>query len=96
MFLLIKGDSEKPPAAWVFGGVFLMLFASWSWAASLEQSIIGMLLFLGPWLMSAEEEESPLTKLFNDTSVRMKVARAIPWYSAAAFLTLTGYCLPPR
>ena len=74
MFLLIKGDSEKPPAAWVFGGVFLMLFASWSWAATLQQSIIGMLLFLGPWLMSAEEEESPLTKLFNDTSVRMKVA----------------------
>ena len=93
MFLLIKGDSEKPPAAWVFGGVFLMLFASWSWAASLEQSIIGMLLFLGPWLMSAEEEESPLTKLFNDTSVRMKVARAIPWYSAAAFLTLTWLLL---
>ena len=47
-----------------------MLFASWSWAATLQQSIIGMLLFLGPWLMSAEEEESPLTKLFNDTSVR--------------------------
>ena len=93
MFLLIKGDSEKPPAAWVFGGVFLMLFASWSWAASLEQSIIGMLLFLGPWLMSAEEEESPLTKLFNDTSVRMKVTRAIPWYSAAAFLTLTWLLL---
>ena len=93
MFLLIKGDSEKPPATWVFGGVFLMLFASWSWAASLEQSIIGMLLFLGPWLMSAEEEESPLTKLFNDTSVRMKVARAIPWYSAAAFLTLTWLLL---
>jgi hypothetical protein len=93
MFLLIKGDSEKPPAAWVFGGVFLMLFASWSWAATLQQSIIGMLLFLGPWLMSAEEEESPLTKLFNDTSVRMKVARAIPWYSAAAFLTLTWLLL---
>lgn len=93
MFLLIKGDSEKPPTAWVFGGVFLMLFASWSWAASLGQSIIGMLLFLGPWLMSAEEEESPLTKLFNDTSVRMKVARAIPWYSAAAFLTLTWLLL---
>ena len=93
MFLLIKGDSEKPPATWVFGGVFLMLFASWSWAASLEQSIIGMLFFLSPWLMSAEEEESPLTKLFNDTSVRMKVARAIPWYSAAAFLTLTWLLL---
>ena len=93
MFLLIKGDSEKPPVAWVFGGVFLMLFASWSWAATLQQSIIGMLLFLGPWLMSAEEEESPLTKLFNDTSVRMKVARAIPWYSAAAFLTLTWLLL---
>ena len=93
MFLLIKGDSQKPPAAWVFGGVFLMLFASWSWAATLQQSIIGMLLFLGPWLMSAEEEESPLTKLFNDTSVRMKVARAIPWYSAAAFLTLTWLLL---
>ena len=70
-----------------------MLFASWSWAASLEQSIIGMLFFLSPWLMSAEEEESPLTKLFNDTSVRMKVARAIPWYSAAAFLTLTWLLL---
>ena len=93
MYLLISGDAEKPPATWVFGGVFLMLFASWSWAASLQQAIVGMLLFLGPWLMSAEEEESLLPKLFSDTSIRLKVARAIPWFSAAAFLTLTWLLL---
>ncbi len=93
MYLLVRGDSEKPPAAWVFGGVFLMLFASWSWAANLQQAIIGMLIFLGPWLMNSEEEESPLVRLFNDTSIRMKVTRAIPWYSAAAFLTLTWLLL---
>ena len=93
MYLLVRGDSEKPPAAWVFGGVFLMLFASWSWAANLQQAIIGMLIFLGPWLMNSEEEESPLVGLFNDTSIRMKVTRAIPWYSAAAFLTLTWLLL---
>jgi len=93
MYLLVRGDSKKPPAAWVFGGVFLMLFASWSWAANLQQAIIGMLIFLGPWLMSSEEEESPLVGLFNDTSIRMKVTRAIPWYSAAAFLTLTWLLL---
>ena len=93
MYLLVRGDSEKPPAAWVFGGVFLMLFASWSWAANLQQAIIGMLIFLGPWLMNSEEEESPLVGLFNDNSIRMKVTRAIPWYSAAAFLTLTWLLL---
>lgn len=93
MFLLISGEAEKPPTAYVFGGVFLMLFASWSWTATLAQAVVGMLLFLAPWLLSTSEEESPLSLVFSDTRVRMKLARTIPWFAAAAFLTLTWLLL---
>ncbi|MFL2966022.1 MAG: hypothetical protein DBX06_05960 [Candidatus Poseidoniales archaeon] len=93
MFLLISGEAEKPPTTYVFGGVFLMLFASWSWTATLAQAVVGMLLFLAPWLLSTSEEEAPLSLVFSDTRVRMKLARSIPWFAAAAFLTLTWLLL---
>ncbi len=93
MLLLVRGDEQRPPVTIVFAGVFLMLFASWTWTATLVQAIVGMLLFLGPWLMSAEEEELPLTLIFSDTRVRMKFARAMPWFAGAAFLALTWLLL---
>ncbi len=94
MLLLVRGEAERPPVTIVFAGVFLMLFASWTWTATLAQAIVGMLLFLSPWLYSAaEEDEMPLTLMFIDTRVRMKVARAIPWFAGAAFLTLTWLLL---
>ena len=93
MLLLVRGEAENPPVTYVFAGVFLMLFASWSWTATLAQAVVGMLLFLGPWLYSSAEEEAPIAAVFSDTRVRMKVARAVPWFAAAAFLTLTWLLL---
>jgi len=93
MLLLVRGEAENPPVTYVFAGVFLMLFASWSWTATLAQAVFGMLLFLGPWLYSSAEEEAPIAAVFSDTRVRMKVARAVPWFAAAAFLTLTWLLL---
>ena len=93
MLLLVRGNTEKPPAQWVFGGVFLMLFASWTWTATLIQAVAGMLLFLTPWLLSSDEEEISIMAMFSDTRVRTKIARTIPWYGAAAFLGLTWLLL---
>ena len=93
MLLLVLGEESRPPLTWVFSGVFLMLFASWTWTASISQAVVGMILFLGPWLISTDEEEINLLEIFTNTRLRMNLARAIPWFGAAAFLTLTWLLL---
>ncbi len=93
MLLLVFGEESRPPLTWVFSGVFLMLFASWTWTASISQAVIGMILFLGPWLISTDEEEMNLLDFFTNTRLRMNLARTIPWFGAASFLTLTWLLL---
>jgi cytochrome c biogenesis factor len=93
MLLLVRGQAEHPPLQWVFGGVFLMLFASWTWTATIPQAVVGMAIFLGPWMMSAEEEDLPILAALQNTAARTRLARSIPWFGGAAFLGLTWLLL---
>jgi hypothetical protein len=94
MVLLITSDSKKPSLQWVFSGVLLMFFASWSSSATIPQAIAGMSPFLIVWLISDDEDDLELLLLpFKSKSMRMKFARAIPWYGTSAFLLLTWLLL---
>jgi hypothetical protein len=93
MLLLVRGQAEHPPLQWVFGGVFLMLFASWTWTATIPQAVVGMAIFLGPWMMSAEDEDLPILAALQNTAARTRLARSIPWFGGAAFLGLTWLLL---
>ena len=94
MILLLTSDSSKPSLQWVFTGVILMFYASWSSTATIPQAIAGMSPFLIIWLISDEEDDFELLLLpFKSESVRMKFARAIPWYGTSAFLLLTWMLL---
>jgi len=94
MYLLVNGDNEDPPLHWVFSGIALMLFSSWTWNAEWYQSIIGMTPFLTPWLISEKEDDwSFITGVFSNASHRLRISRAIPWYGGTGFLLLTWMIL---
>ena len=94
MILLITSDSNKPSLPWVFSGVLLMFYASWSSSATIPQAIAGMAPFLIVWLISDDEDDlESLSLPFKSVSMRMKFARAIPWYGTSAFLLLTWLLL---
>ncbi len=94
MILLITSDSQEPSLSWIFSGVVLMFYASWSSSATIPQAIAGMSPFLIVWLLSDDEDDfDSLLLPFRDKSARMKFARAITWYGTAAYLLLTWLLL---
>lgn len=94
MYLIINGDNADPPLHWIFTGIALMLFSSWTWNAEWYQSLLGMTPFLTPWLISEKEDDwSFITGLFTGTSSRLRIAKAIPWYGGTGFLLLTWMIL---
>jgi len=94
LLLLLASDSSKPSLPWVFSGVILMFYASWSSVATIPQAIAGMSPFLIVWLVSDDEDDLEALLLpFKSESVRMKFAKAIPWYGTSAFLLLTWLLL---
>ena len=94
MYLIVNGNNSDPPLHWIFTGIALMLFSSWTWNAEWYQSLFGMTPFLIPWLMSEKEDDwSFITGLFTSTSSRLRISKAIPWYGGAGFLLLTWMIL---
>tara|TARA_Y100000996_G_scaffold414951_1_gene407515 strand:- start:1610 stop:3991 length:2382 start_codon:yes stop_codon:yes gene_type:complete len=94
MILLITSDSKEPSLAWIFSGVVLMFYASWSSSATIPQSIAGMAPFLVVWLLSDDDDDLEFLLLpFKKKSARMKFARAITWYGTASYLLLTWILL---
>ena len=95
MILLITSDSKEPSLPWIFSGVVLMFYASWSSSATIPQAIAGMSPFLIVWLISDDDDDDldSLLLPFKNKSARMKFARAITWYGTAAYLLLTWILL---
>ncbi len=94
MILLITSDSEEPSLPWIFSGVILMFYASWSSSATIPQAIAGMSPFLIVWLLSDDDDDlDSLLLPFKNKSARIKFARAITWYGTAAYLLLTWILL---
>ena len=94
MILLITSDSKEPSLPWIFSGVVLMFYASWSSSATIPQSIAGMAPFLVVWLLSDDDDDLEFLLLpFKKKSARMKFARAITWYGTASYLLLTWILL---
>ena len=94
MYLLINGSHDDPPLHWVFSGIALMLFSSWTWSAEWYQSLIGMVPFLIPWLICEKEDDwSSITGVFTDVSTRLKTSKSVPWYGGAGFILLTWMIL---
>jgi len=93
MILLITSDSEEPSLPWIFSGVILMFYASWSSSATIPQAIAGMSPFLIVWLLSDDDDLDSLLLPFKNKSARIKFARAITWYGTAAYLLLTWILL---
>ena len=94
MILLITTDSKEPSLPWIFSGVVLMFYASWSSSATIPQAIAGMSPFLVIWLLSDDDDDfESLLLPFKNKSARMKFARAITWYGTAAYLLLTWLLL---
>ena len=94
MILIVEGDSEEISIVWIFSGVALYLFASWSWAASLPLAVSGMATFLVPWVLAPpdDEPESLLEPIFNPRN-QNRISRASPWFGAIAYLGLTWMLL---
>ncbi len=95
MLLIVNGDSQRPAMHWITLGVVMMLFSSWLWISDIQQSVVGMLPFLAPWLLSPENEGEfeSLRLPFSDSSARTRAARMVPWYGGTAFLLLTWLLL---
>jgi len=95
MLLIVNGDSQRPAMHWITLGVVMMLFSSWLWISDIQQSVVGMLPFLAPWLLSPENEGEfeSLRLPFSDASARTRAARMVPWYGGTAFLLLTWLLL---
>ena len=95
MLLIVNGDSQRPAMHWITLGVVMMLFSSWLWISDIQQSVVGMLPFLAPWLLTPENEGEfeSLRLPFSDTSARTRAARMVPWYGGTAFLLLTWLLL---
>ena len=94
MTLIVEGDSDESNPVWIFSGVALYLFASWSWMASLPEAILGMAVFLLPWVLSTpkETEAIGIDRLLRPRSQNMFV-RTIPWFGAMGYLGLTWMLL---
>ena len=94
MVLVIEGDGDDADPVWIFSGVALYLFASWSWMAPLSLSIMGMAVFLLPWVLSSpkDAEGIPIERLVNARS-QNAFARSTPWFGAMGYLALTWMLL---
>ena len=94
MVLIIEGDGDDADPVWIFSGVALYLFASWSWMAPLSLSIMGMAVFLLPWVLSSpkDAEGIPIERLVNARS-QNAFARSTPWFGAMGYLALTWMLL---
>ena len=76
MYLIVNASNSDPPLHWIFTGIALMLFSSWTWNAEWYQSLIGMTPFLVPWLISEKEYDwSFITGLFTSASSRLRISR---------------------
>ena len=94
LYLLLNGSHDDPPLQWVFSGIALMLFSSWTWSAEWYQSLLGMVPFLIPWLICEKEDDwSYITGVFTDASVRLRSSKSVPWYAGAGFVLLTWMIL---
>ena len=95
MLLIVNGDSKAPAMHWITLGVVMMLFSSWLWISNIQQSVVGMIPFLAPWLLSPENEGEfdSLQLPFTSISARTRAARMVPWYGGTAFLLLTWLLL---
>ena len=94
LYLLLNGSHDDPPLQWVFSGIALMLFSSWTWSAEWYQSLLGMVPFLIPWLICEKEDDwSYITGVFTDASVRLRSSKSVPWYGGAGFVLLTWMIL---
>ena len=94
MALIVEGDSDESNPVWIFSGVAMYLFASWSWMASLTQAIIGMAVFLLPWVLSTPKETNAtgMNRVLSTRRQNMFV-RSIPWFGAMGYLGLTWMLL---
>ena len=94
MALIVEGDSDESNPVWIFSGVAMYLFASWSWMASLTQAIIGMAVFLLPWVLSTPKEtDATGMKRVLSTRRQNMFVRSIPWFGAMGYLGLTWMLL---
>ena len=95
LFLLLNGDSERPPTHWVAAGVLLMLFSSWAWISEWYQSLAGIAPFMLVWLIPDESQDDFqwFTLVFSDSSYRTKAVRSFPWHLSVSFLLLTWILL---
>ena len=94
LYLVVNGSHDDPPLHWVFSGIALMLFSSWTWNAEWYQSILGMIPFLIPWLICEREDDwSYITGIFTDASTRLRSSKSVPWYGGAGFVLLTWMIL---
>jgi len=94
MILIIEGDHEEPKTVWIFSGVALYLFASWSWMASLPQAVSGMAVFLVPWVVASPQEvEEVQLKRYINPRFQSRIAKSYPWFGAVGYLGLTWMLL---
>ena len=90
-FLLWNQYASKERVVWMTAGVMLMLFSYWAFLITMEIALIGMLIFLLPMFLMADQEEPPLN--LTDGRWQQRVVLWVPLAVGAPFLLLTWMLL---
>jgi len=84
-----RGSNEK--FIWIAAGVILMLFSAWAFLLPRVHAIVGMALFLVPWLLEKEDEASLLD--WQDGRWQQRMVLWVPLAVGAPYLLLTWLLL---
>ena len=97
-FLYWNQNHSPERFVWMSAGILLMLFGFWSFLLSLQVTVIGMALFLLPWLIesedaTAQEEMTSGIIAIHESAVQQKIVLWVPLAIGSPFLLLTWLLL---
>ncbi len=96
LFWSQRNSSER--FVWMTSGILLMLFGFWSFLLSLQITVLGMVIFLLPWLLESEDElvSGEMAVGFivmHESGVQQKIVLWVPIAIGSPFLLLTWLLL---
>lgn len=90
-FLLWSRHGDEDRIVWIASGVLLMLFSRWAFLLPIEYALIGVILFLIPWILGISDDENQIQ--WTDGRWQQRLVLWVPLAIGGPFLLLTWILL---
>ena len=90
-FLLWSRRGNEDRIVWIASGVLLMLFSRWAFLLPIEYALIGVILFIIPWISGINDDENQIQ--WTDGRWQQRLVLWVPLAIGGPFLLLTWILL---